>query len=226
MRRFLLYILIALLTFGVGYFTVFKPLLKDNKQLIKTAVMNDKPTEIISQRNISQKKIEYVCDNKIIKELEKHLNTQEFIQRVLDNSQIFQQDLKDNKLDCSKIYELKKIDLNKDKIPEIIVTGSTFGLCNMRGNCELWGFRKTETGYEQIIRHEWTFEYKISSKYTKGFADFEINANSSNGNPSNYLQIHKYNGKIYQIEDCFAEYEFGGNKKLKKTKRVREKCEQ
>lgn len=226
MRRLTFYIFVALLTFGIGFFINLGSFLRDNRNL--SVVKNEIVSNIGTGNNLSEeiiysKKIEYVCENQIINRLEKFLNTQEFIERA--NNGFIGQEFKDNKIDCLEIYEITEVDLNRDERSEIIIKGSIFGLCNMRGNCELWGFKKTENGYEQILRHEWAFDYRISSKYTKGFADIEINANSSNGNPSNYLHLHTYNGKSYQMIDCFALYEFDGNKQLKQAKKVREKCE-
>ena len=227
MRRFSFYILIALLTFGIGSFIAFKLYWENNEQhsaLQNKTKSSDDKIEFNSQQKNSEKEIKYICRDEIINQLEKYLNTQEFVQHV-NNSQMIRDDFQNNTIDCSEIYKLRKVDLNRDGESEIIVTGNTYGLCTVRGNCELWGFRKTDNGYEQILRNEWTFKYKILQTYTKGFADIEVDINSSNGNPSNYLNIHKFNGKLYEMKDCFDGYEFDGDKKLTKPKKIRDNCE-
>lgn len=235
MRHSNLFIYVLLITFGIGYLSALhfyfqksanKDLLNKNQTL---------PTQAIKKSVDKQEKVkvknkpanpEYVCKNKTINDLESLLNTEDFINRVNSDNSLLKEDFPKGIINCNDIYIFKELDLNDDGKKEILISGYTFGLCNMRDNCEFWIFRKIGKRYEQILHHEWMFSYRVSNQSTNGFANIEINANSSNGNPSHYLHIHKFNGKTYQLKKCFSVYEFDGNKELKKPKKIAEPCDQ
>lgn len=227
MLRYSLYIFAAIITFSISsLFAIDYSLLQiDGNSRAKTIpIIPKKSNKNQSISSNVKKEIMYDCKNKTIIALELFLKTTEFVNRVNSDDSLLKNDFP-QAINCKDIYELKKVDLNKDGRKEILIEGSTFGLCNMRGNCEFWVFEKVGKKYKQILYHEWTFSYKISHRFTNGYANIEVYANSSNGNPSHYLHIHKFNHKSYKLKKCFSVYEFFYDDKSKNPKKVPEKCE-
>jgi hypothetical protein len=225
MRRYTFYLSVALLAFGIGSFVVFKFYWRDETviskidETVKTSTIN-----VLKQQPLQENKgriPKYSCNDGDVLNLRGQLETDEFLARFENDKYLQSKNL--SEIDCSEIYEIKRIDLDNDNIEEIIIKGNSVDVCSVRGNCNFWVFLKTENNYRMILHDEWTFDYKIQPAKTKSYKDLRIEMNSSNGNPVSYVNVFKFNGRNYQKKECFSEEWVG---KTGKTELLRFNCKE
>jgi len=87
------------------------------------------------------------------------------------------------------------IDLNNDGTPELIVQGG----CAAVGNCSTWVFRKTKSGYQQILNDE-AQVVRTREVGTHGYRDivFQVHGSAYESKVSTY----RFDGKHYHLNGC------------------------
>jgi hypothetical protein len=112
--------------------------------------------------------------------------------------------------------DVKKIDLNKDGIPEYFVVLNDGVLCGALANCPNWVYEKTGGDYRLLFRNIGR-NVKLETTSTNKYRDLR----SDGGGTAilSYITIYKYDGKMYQENQCFELRSSG-----KKTKKVSVNC--
>lgn len=111
------------------------------------------------------------------------------------------------------------IDLNNDGKPELIVEG----LCSPTGNCSTSIYRKTESGYQELLNHDAQL-VRVRRTMTHGYRDVVYDMHGSAF--ESWLFVFKFDGKKYQLKECFDSSYLGTHGRIKKRPTVtRKKCE-
>jgi hypothetical protein len=220
MCKFNFRFLVALLTFGIGvlvaYYFYWSQPIKEVSQ--ENQVSHIEQNKVKTEPPI--RKLKYTCNDADIINLRTQLRIDEFLNRY-EQEELKSESYANSEINCSDLYEVKRIDLNEDGNLEVIVRTNNPELSSVRGNSPLWIFQKSERTYQEILFNEASFDYEVQNKLTKGFKDIKIDQNSSGGNHPSYIDVYKFNGKKYQVKECFAEEWTDKNK----TRIIRQKCE-
>lgn len=215
MRRYIFYLAVALLAFGIGSFVVFKfywitevKLVSKEGTNIATETLPEKSFGTgfgtgSSERRLNEpvyvpKLYKATCSDKKILPIWNELRKdKEFKQREKEFYQ---------KADCSDLIEIDKIDLNDDGQKEFVIWGR-YNFCGGTGNCALWIYEKKKDKFKQLLQ---------SSAYYGESRWFEAQKNKTNGYSNLLLKGHftaaettysfyKFNGRKYVENKCLFE---------------------
>jgi hypothetical protein len=92
------------------------------------------------------------------------------------------------------------IDLNRDGVPELIVSGRS-SLCSATGNCMHWVYQKKGNGYRLLLRVGSAVFVDSEKTITSGFHD--ITAVQHDSAFSSFWRSYKFDGTRYRLSACF-----------------------
>jgi len=82
-------------------------------------------------------------------------------------------------LDCSDMLEIKRVDLNRDKVEEFIVTGKAIYFCGARGNCAFWVFEIKKSRVKRLL-DSGGIRLEIEKSVHNGSRDLLVRFNGGN----------------------------------------------
>lgn len=203
MFRYLIYFTIAIFAFGLGVFVAFNFHWRIEKEEIQIQEFNE--IKVNKKANSSMlkeegKKITLVCEDKVLKPIwQKMMDSQSFKDYVDIDA-----DSTIDKLDCTKEFEVRLVDVNDDGTKEIAVQGRWEGyFCGMYSGCSFWLFKKDKKDYQSLLSYENVFDYKLGKKKRSGFRDLILTSNSGHYGIRRYF--YQFNGAKYKAKRCYLE---------------------
>lgn len=203
MRRYIFYILVALLTFGIGSFLALKLFLNFNPNTSASpeflSSLSSNPvleTTFPKLTNSSFKKEEIpakpFCNDKNILSVWQFLLKDRYFRE-------WPQDLNAS-LDCKDMLEIKQIDLNEDGNKEILLRGKN--LCSAVGNCPYWIYQKQGKSYQKLLSDtDYIDVSKLGEQMLKtksnGYHDILLKGHLSASDTS--YAFYKFDGKKYRL---------------------------
>jgi hypothetical protein len=123
----------------------------------------------------------------------------EIAEQLMSNDEDIKEMVKDKNYTADKLageLSAETIDLNDDGKSELIVQG----LCAPVGNCATWIYRKTGSGYQKLLEAE-AQVVRLRRTVTNGYHDvaFEVHGSAYQSG----IMIYKFDGKQYQLKECF-----------------------
>ena len=207
MRRYILYIAVALLSFGIGSFIAFEFYWKVDEPSVSVEKI-----ESVSVTKAEDESFKYGCKEKELVSLWERLNKKTFLEfkelqlrkyyKNFPNS--FQSEWKDRieNFSCSDFgYYNKEVDLNGDGQNEIFVSGS---VVSIRADNETYIFQEKNGKFEVILYHLSNIEDEVRQSKTKKYSDLVFMTNWS-GSGSRMVTHYKFDGKFYKSYKCFSE---------------------
>ncbi len=111
------------------------------------------------------------------------------------------------------------VDLNNDGKPEFIVAG----ICSPTGNCSTSIYRKVGSDYQELLNHDAQL-VRVRPTVTHGYRDVVYDMHGSAF--ESWLFVYKFDGRKYQLRECFNSNYLGAHGRTKKRPTVtRRKCE-
>lgn len=211
MRRYIFYLLIALLAFGIGSFVVFKFYIKPvEKKLIVQKIETIESNSKIKTENHETK---YSCKERELVSFWEKLDEKAFLtfQKTLLKQQnkgypkLFQKEWKklSKNFNCSYFGGInKEIDLNSDGKNELFVLGQ---IVSNHADGETFVFQNKNGKYKVILYDGGSIEDKIGDTKTKDYFDIVFKTNWAGGGQT--ISHYKYKGKTYKAVKCFSEDE-------------------
>lgn len=107
---------------------------------------------------------------------------------------------------CVGMFEIKRVDLNRDSKSELLVRGKTSQFCGAVGNCQLWVFAKVGNGYRLLLN---TTDYwersgevgkQVRKNRTHGYRDIRVTGHFSVSDTS--FTDYKFDGRKYVESRC------------------------
>ena len=214
MRRTLFYLSVALLAFGLGLLVVFK-FYWINAIEVKTKEIPDKIKPIEENFTNKLSSATFTCEDKAIntvwKKLKKDKHFIDDAYSVIEARQI---------KSCQELFNTEAVDLNNDKVDEIIVQGNYILFCGSGGDCQTWVVSKTDNEYKIIFEAragEFPEDIKFLHEKTNNFQNLKVKTN--NGWEANKFGLFKFAGKKYQLTKCTKDvnsaYDYEGNNEEK-----------
>jgi hypothetical protein len=201
MRRFGLYILAALFTFGIGSFIAVKfyRQLSDNSAAASPAMVSPqryKSADLSKPSSEADEKGKTLfCEDKEILTIWKEL--------INDKTFWEWQPVEGESLNCADMVEIRQADLNEDNQKEILVRGRNISLCSPVGNCAFWIFERKGKSYKKIL---YSTDYysetpdQIKKTSTKGYSDILLKGHFSASDTT--YNLYKFDGKKYRENRC------------------------
>jgi hypothetical protein len=230
MRRYILYIAVSLLAFGIGLFIVFNFHSKPVEPLVSSQPVGISEPEIYGQVFNAETEIpevEQLNDEEkaAFDVLKPTINKWLRGERIESERQEISDELIREVTGKDKISESEKrfwqetgfeftpylIDVDGDKENELAVRNH----CAPVGNCLFWLFKKNENGYEILLKTEnYVQRFKLRRSKTNNYFDLET---TSHGDAwSGGMRIYKFYGKEYILDSCFSYSYLFTDKKGKK----------
>jgi hypothetical protein len=218
MRRFVFYLAVALLAFGIGSLIVVRFYFKSVEQ--SSIAEKVEITENVSKIEPKNEEIKYGCKERELESFWEELNKAKFISlkereikiRHTDSAFTSVPDL--TGFDIEWIDFLKKfncayfagidddiglVDLNNDGEKEILVAGELSGY---HAEKELFVFQKNNGLWETILFDIGNQETEIKNSKTNSYLDIETKTSISGGYQT--IDVFKFNGSNYEEKDCFS----------------------
>ncbi|MEK7724596.1 MAG: hypothetical protein AAB336_09635 [Acidobacteriota bacterium] len=211
MKRYTFYLLVTLLTFGIGFYFALDLFWTPNLQTSsspqflnniskKTDFKSTFPKPFDPSQKQEEKPNKPFCYDKNFLP----------IWKVLLKDKDFQEwePISEYSLDCKDMLEIKKIDLNQDGTVEILLRGNNFNLCSPVGNCAFWIFEKRSKNYRKIL---YSTDYIDVSKLgqqilktkTNGYSDILLKGHLSASDTS--YRFFTFDGRKYKISKDLVE---------------------
>lgn len=198
MRRTTIYLIIALLAFGIGLFAVVSFYLNAS---LKVNLRNQPIETNKTEQNISQKTEEtkFICENEAIRTVwEKLQEDRDFIEdatSVIEARQI---------KTCEELFVLQSIDLNNDKSDEIIIKGNEILFFNSGRNSRIWIVSKFNNKYRIIFEGVADIDSDgVQVLKTKTHKFNKLKIKKPNGWEADNFGFFEFDGNYYQIKKCF-----------------------
>lgn len=118
--------------------------------------------------------------------------------------EIVEQITTDGQGDCADAKALKAswVDLNGDRIPEIIVRMENQCSCGAGANCTNWVYQKTEAGYILLLEGESAAKLYPGASSSHGFKD--LVSEHKMGISEIAVTIYKWDGENYKPSSCLT----------------------
>ncbi len=132
------------------------------------------------------------------------------------------EDVKSEKYTTARLAQelhAETVDLNNDGKPEFIVAG----ICSPTGNCSTSIYRKVGSDYQELLNHD-AHRVRVRPPSTNGYHDvvYEMHGSAF----ESWLFVYKFDGRKYQLQECFDSNYLGPHGRMKKRPTVtRRKCE-
>lgn len=206
MRRYTFYLSVALLSFGIGSFVVFKLYWKINEFSVSNendlannvAVVNPiyNSEDLLLKSNKKNGKTEFVCNDKEIQPVWNMIMKDKYFPEHLQNS--------GRKIDCGEelVRKTSNFDINGNGIKEIVIQG-IWGkdFCGMYSGCWFGVFEQTSQGYKSIYTYLNVAEFELGKDKSFGYQDLVLHSNG--GLYGEYISILRFDGKKYKPKKCF-----------------------
>jgi hypothetical protein len=165
--------------------------------------------EFVNSRELSLKEIRFVCDDDFLRPFWIDLLGEKWV-----SGEIFSGYLQ-HEYGCSEMLRSSNLDLNGDGVSEIAIRVT--GICGTKDNCPLAfyevvdderGHMHTSAGVYDFTRRRLIFSkaainYELRDSKHRGYHDILLRFSS--GLYGSYLELYKFDGKIYQRSVCFDE---------------------
>lgn len=213
-----IYLLVALLTFGIGSFIALnfygkgqnEPRNIENPEIKQPDFSSKiKPVKSYSIKEYEQifsaaspkKEVPqnpFCRDTKILPIWNQLINDKTFKDWEADSR---------DSLDCSEMLDVKQLDLNRDGQKEILLRGKNSNLCSPVGNCAFWIYSKNGKKYRKLIHSTDFWEItkmgnQVRKSKTKGYFDILLKGHMS-ASDTNY-DFYKFDGKKIQTHQMFS----------------------
>lgn len=201
MRRYIFYLAVGIITFGVSLFAYISfALWKVNKletnDVKRIETLQKTPEQFEFTEKPSKTDKDFKCENQYLLAVWNHLQKDNDYKEIFDNG-IRQNDLKD----CSEVIGIDElIDLNNDGNQEAIVTGR--GWLNGISEISIWIVEKNKESYRVILDNGLGI-YEIKNQKTEGFQDILISFKVSIQDSDKFL--YQFSGKSYKPKKCWTE---------------------
>ncbi|MGH9864636.1 MAG: hypothetical protein ACRD4H_04405 [Candidatus Acidiferrales bacterium] len=97
-------------------------------------------------------------------------------------------------------YSAWETDLGNGGLLAVIAQGQTPCLCD-GGNCSLWIFRKTPTGFVELLSNFGVHDFHFRSTRTMGYSDLVISTHNA---PFDFkLDVFGFDGTEYLLKECW-----------------------
>lgn len=206
MKRYTFYLLVALLTFGIGSYFALKLSWTSNLETSaspqflkniskKTDFKSTFPKPFDPTKSQEEKPTKPFCYDKDISPIWKVLLKDKYFGEQSPFSH-------EGKLGCEDLLEIKRVDLNHDGNKEILVRAINGNLCSAVGNCRFWIFETNGGKYRKLLDEtDYTDVSKLGEqilkKRTRGYSDILLKWHI--GAPDTGYQFYKFNGKKYKL---------------------------
>jgi len=100
----------------------------------------------------------------------------------------------------AKELRARTIELNNDKRQELVVQG----FCSVTGNCSTWIYHKSKKGYQLILDSKEAQVVETRRTLTNGYRDIVLAV--TGGAFDSDLALYKFDGKQYQLKECFERH--------------------
>lgn len=122
----------------------------------------------------------------------------------------------------AKEMKISRLELNGDKIPEYVIWASfKTGFCGATGNCSVWVYRKTNSGFKQLLKADTIANLSAAKTKSNGYVDIVLSTHS--GAYETYIYTHKFNGNEYREAGCIVRSYISANGSRLKNPRIK-KC--
>jgi hypothetical protein len=219
MRRFALYLSVALLAFGMGSLIVFKLYFKPNEQSLIDK--NEQAIENVLRIRTPEPAAEdlsstetfngyhFLCEDKQLKFFWLSFLKEKSVQKALPKKEY-----NDNVVyNCSHKLKIFRIDLNDDGNDEYNVALIDSGICSSKSNCPRMIYEQNDGEFNQLLFNEASLLVELGNNRTKGYQDLNIVFNTGPG--GGYIENYKFDGKRYKLENCYSGW---SDDKLKRMK--------
>lgn len=205
MKRYTFYLLIALLTFGIGCYFAFKSFWVSNSHTSASPQFLNNLSSKSEYKSTFPKPFD---PNKRQEEPAKPFCNDKNILpiwKVLLKDKHFQEQSPfslEGKLGCEDLLEIKRVDLNNDGNKEILVRGKNGNLCSAVGNCQFWIYEKKAGKYKKLL-HETDYNdvsnlgKQILKTKTNGYSDILLKGHFTAADTT--YRFYKFNGKKYKL---------------------------
>jgi len=122
-----------------------------------------------------------------------------------------------------KTISARSIDLNQDGEPEVLIYLKNRCYCDAAGNCAIMVYRKTEEGYELLFEGRSAQPLSTGESLTDGYRD--LVAEERTPDRRAHLRVHKWDGKKYQLKECFLRVTVKDKRGRSNFKLVPEDCD-
>jgi len=112
----------------------------------------------------------------------------------LDNSS--QKELENS----ARAARVRLVDLNGDRVPEVIVQSMRAETCGAVGNCEFWVFKKTPAGYVSIL-DAGSQRFSVEESRSNGYLDLTLALHDSA--TQQQLNIYRFQRGRYRQMGCY-----------------------
>jgi hypothetical protein len=227
MRRYFLYLTVAILAFSLGILIAFNLYWKAETPTLQVQLNEQTQWQnVIENSQIQTVNERLTCNDKSLqpfwnelKKSEQFNNLDEFYQWL--NGQ------KDKPHDCSEFFRVsKEVDLNDDNEKEIFIAASGIGFSDNAANGVFYIFQNQQGIYKKILFDEASLSQEILRTKTNGYFDIELRDNDRLGEGS--INIYKFDGQKYKLKNCFTRiwkiFKDGDVKELKKPLLTANKC--
>lgn len=222
MRRYIYYLSVALLSFGIGSFFVFKfywnsavevaVQIEPTQDFVAVSVSNELSLhqETGIESLISDEKKALLLFEPTLKKWLKKENIAESIEpspEILERimaTKLHRYEAPYLTRMAQKSYKPSLLDLNDDGAKELSILIN----CGESGGCELWVFREIGRDFEVILRAREEFEkFEITKNKSKGFSNIQTSyhPNDPESETLMSLDIYKFDGQKYKHSGC-SEY--------------------
>lgn len=211
MKRYTFYLLVTLLTFGIGfYFALSLSRTSDLHTSASLQFLNNlskksdfkstfpKPFDP-SQKQEEKPNKPFCSDKNILPVWNDFKKDKEFQDWLKINEQ---------SLDCRDLFEVKEFDLNNDGQKEILLRARNGYFCGGTGNCGFWIYKKSGKNYRKLL---YSSDYidvnkmgeQILKKKTNGYYDILLKGHLSASDTS--YEFYKFNGRIYKLHKSLVQ---------------------
>jgi hypothetical protein len=220
MRRYVFYLLVALLAFGIGIFFLYLFFPQNSatesgiqamptQGFVAVSVSNEPPLH-------QQTGIESLISDKekamLLFEptLKKWLQKENIVGTIEPSPEIIERisAMKLHRYEvpyltrmAQKSYKPSLLDLNSDGLSELSILIN----CDEPNGCELWLFRKAERDFEVILRTTEIFEkFELKKNKSKGFSDVETSYRLTEPDSEALISFdsYKFDGQEYRHRGC------------------------
>jgi hypothetical protein len=205
MRRYIIYLSVALLAFGLSTFVVIKFFLKTQNSLPKAEITNDFKVEVINSSSEAKniKKTEFTeiklkklpCEDKNLQLVWNDLED--------ETTSVSAESAKEIK-NCSDIIEVDEPTyLNNDGQKEVVIRGWRSPYRVGGDGVTFWIFREVNKNeYRKVFEGKGSFFYLKNTK-TKGYRDITVRFRHNSAEYDH--KVYKFNGTKYAPKQCRSE---------------------
>lgn len=206
MKRYIFYLFVALLTFGIGSYFALKLLWTSNLQTSaspqflkniskKTDFKSTFPKPFDSSQIQEEKPTKPFCYDKDILPVWKVLLKDKYFWAQSPFSL-------EGKLGCEDLLEIKRVDLNHDGNKEILVRAINGNLCSAVGNCRFWIYETNGGKYRKLLDEtDYTDVSKLGEQIlktkTNGYSDILLKGHFTAADTT--YGFYRFDGKKYKL---------------------------